>query len=85
MLVTTLAGTNPGDFSIVEGSNTCGAPLPASGTCSVVLTFRPTVAGSRSAVLNIASTSGGAGSLLLTGDATALLQIKEGMNVVSHP
>ena len=83
MLMTALAGNNPGDFAIVDGSNTCAAPLPASGTCSVSLTFKPTVGGARSAVLNITSASGGVGSLLLTGTGKALLQFKQNSAVVS--
>jgi hypothetical protein len=85
MLATALAGNNPGDFAVVAGSNSCGAPLPASGTCQMSLTFKPSVAGARSAVLNVTSASGGVGSLLLTGTGNALLQFKQGMNfVTSH-
>jgi hypothetical protein len=79
MLTTTIGGNNPGDFSVVAGSNTCMAPLPAASICQVQLKFKPTSSGMRTAVLNIASASGGAGSLLLTGTGTALLQIRDAM------
>ena len=67
MLTSTLVGNNPGDFSIVPGSNTCMAPLPGASICQLSLKFKPTTSGMRSAVLNITSVSGGSGSLLLTG------------------
>ncbi len=85
MLATTIGGDNPGDFSIVTGSNNCVAPLPAGGQCSIQLIFKPTAAGSRSAVLNVTSATGGVGTILLTGSGTALLQIRRGMVAVTTP
>jgi sugar lactone lactonase YvrE len=43
-----LAGTNAGDFSI---STTCAASLAVSASCVTSVTFRPLVAGTRTAVL----------------------------------
>jgi hypothetical protein len=49
----TIAGTNPGDFA--KSADTCsGASVPSSGTCTVRVTFTPTAAGQRSAILSIA-------------------------------
>ncbi|HEY0707049.1 MAG TPA: choice-of-anchor D domain-containing protein, partial [Polyangia bacterium] len=76
MLATTLQGANAGDFVIVPNSNTCGAPLPGGGQCTLSVLFNPTAAGDRSAVLNVMSASGGVGTILLTGSGTALLQVR---------
>jgi hypothetical protein len=48
-----LAGANPGDFSIQ--SNTCGTALAAGANCSIGVSFSPTASGSRSASLQIVS------------------------------
>jgi hypothetical protein len=83
MLATSLQGGNAGDFEIVAGSNTCAAPLPGAGQCTMSVLFKPTASGDRSAVLNVASASGGVGTILLTGTGTALLQIRRSGNAVT--
>jgi FtsP/CotA-like multicopper oxidase with cupredoxin domain len=45
-----LAGANPGDFA---QTNACGTSLAAGSSCSISLTFHPTLAGARSASLVI--------------------------------
>ena len=52
-VVTSITGTNAGDFT--KGSDTCnGSSVSASGgTCSLTVTFSPTASGSRSATLSI--------------------------------
>jgi 6-phosphogluconolactonase (cycloisomerase 2 family) len=49
------AGANPGDFAIARGTtcNTDGGSAPASGSCTLVVTFTPTAAGTRSATLTL--------------------------------
>jgi sugar lactone lactonase YvrE len=49
-LVVTVAGTNPGDFS---QNNSCGSMLAASASCTINVTFSPTVVGTRSATLQV--------------------------------
>jgi Glycosyl hydrolases family 39/Abnormal spindle-like microcephaly-assoc'd, ASPM-SPD-2-Hydin len=48
-------GTNPGNFSI--SSNTCGASLAASASCTVTVVFKPTTSGANSATLAISDTT----------------------------
>lgn len=48
-------GANPGDFSIYK--NTCGTSLPASGSCTVTVLFKPTASGTRTATLNFSDSS----------------------------
>jgi hypothetical protein len=45
-----LGGTNPGQFNRVNG---CPASLTAGSSCTVSVTFRPTSAGPKAAVLNV--------------------------------
>lgn len=60
-----LGGSNPGDFT---QTNTCGASLAASATCTVSVTFTPTAAGSRSASLVVTDNApGGSQSVALSG------------------
>lgn len=68
-LVLSSIGTNASDF--VLSSNTCGSTLTAGSSCSVVVTFTPSAAGSRSATLNVAnSLAGSPQTLPLTGTGT---------------
>jgi hypothetical protein len=53
------SGPNPGDFAVTGG--TCGASTPPSSTCTVAVTFTPTVHGAESASMKIS----------LTGDPTS--------------
>jgi hypothetical protein len=58
-----IGGANPADFSSKSG---CGTHLLPGAYCSISVTFSPTVAGSRSATLNITD-SVGVRSVQLTG------------------
>jgi hypothetical protein len=51
-----LAGTTPGDYAIA--SNSCGVTLAAGAVCTVGVTFKPTAAGARAAVLRFTDNSG---------------------------
>lgn len=46
----TMGGANPGDFA---QTNTCGSSLAAGASCTISVTFTPTLAASRSATINI--------------------------------
>lgn len=62
----TLVGTNPGDYTI--SANGCSAALAVGSNCVIGVTFKPTLAGSRSATLQIASdASNGTQSVTLIG------------------
>jgi hypothetical protein len=67
----TKAGANPGDYLV--GPETCsGAALAVNGTCTIDVRFKPTIDGSRSAQLSIASDAPISPKLVnLTGTATA--------------
>jgi Beta-propeller repeat/Abnormal spindle-like microcephaly-assoc'd, ASPM-SPD-2-Hydin len=62
----TLAGADPGDFAI--GSNSCTTSLAAATQCGFQVTFKPTVAGARTASINIVD-SAGTQTVLLSGFA----------------
>jgi len=66
--------SNPNDFSRVGG--TCGSTLPAGSTCTFVIAFTPTGAGSKTGTL-----SAGPGSVTTTLSGTAF----DGGNVVVTP
>lgn len=53
----TIAGTNPGDFSIA--SNTCGSSLVGSSSCTIGILFKPTASGARTATLTVSDSAGG--------------------------
>jgi len=69
----TLAGTNPGDFAVPAGSNTCnGATVAVNATCTFNVTFTPTGTGARQADLQIADDAPGSPQVLsLTGNGLA--------------
>jgi outer membrane protein assembly factor BamB len=45
------SGANAGDFSVTGG--TCTATLPATSSCSLIVTFAPTVVGTESATMTV--------------------------------
>ncbi len=49
----TLAGANPGEFAV--SANNCGATLAPAATCSISVTFNPTLAAAASASLTVNS------------------------------
>lgn len=51
------AGANPSDFLRTGG--TCGSSLAAGSSCTILVAFRPTAAGARTAALSIASNAPG--------------------------
>jgi uncharacterized repeat protein (TIGR02543 family) len=64
----TFTGSNPGDFS---QTNTCTAPIPANGSCSITITFNPQAMGNRAAVLTIASNAQDFSGGTVSGNAVA--------------
>ncbi|MGA3026770.1 MAG: choice-of-anchor D domain-containing protein [Bryobacteraceae bacterium] len=50
-----VGGTNPGDFG---QTNNCGATLNNGATCTISVTFTPTVAGARSATITLTDNAG---------------------------
>ena len=74
-----LMGVNPGDFA---ETTTCGSALAASGSCTIRVTFAPTLPGSRTAMLSITDNSsnatGSVQSVPLTGTGN-------GPGSASHP
>jgi hypothetical protein len=75
-----LTVTASGDFAV--GSSTCTSTLAAGASCSVVVSFNPTVAGGRTGFLTAASTTQGvassSASLSGTGLTAALLEMAPG-------
>ena len=51
----TVTGTNATEFT---QTNTCAAAVPAGGTCTVSVSFRPTAAGLRTGTLSVATSAG---------------------------
>ncbi|MCC6999045.1 MAG: choice-of-anchor D domain-containing protein [Deltaproteobacteria bacterium] len=68
-----LSGSAAGDFRIA--SNTCTGPVTPTGTCTITVVMRPSLAGGRAASLDLSATTGGntAASLSGTGLNPALL------------
>jgi hypothetical protein len=63
-----ISGTNSGDFAT---TNTCGSSLAGGANCSISVTFKPTVAGVRSATLSVTDNAGGSPQrVTLTGTGT---------------
>ena len=52
----TIAGTDPGDFGETQ---TCGSSLAASASCTISVTFKPTVTGNRNATLKVTDNAAG--------------------------
>ena len=64
-----VTGTNLGDFAQI---NTCPASLAAGAQCAINVTFTPTLAGARSAAVNIADNAAGSPQAVpLTGTGAA--------------
>ncbi len=56
VITTIIAGTNPSDFTIPSGADTCsGASIPVMGTCTIGVQFSPVAPGARSATLRVTS------------------------------
>ena len=55
-LPATTTGTNAADFAVSGGTTPCTASLASGSTCTVAVTFTPSVAAAESATLNIAYT-----------------------------
>jgi hypothetical protein len=51
----TLGGTNPSDFT---ETNNCGSSVASNGSCTLTMTFHPTVTGTRSASVSISDNGG---------------------------
>lgn len=69
---TTIVGPDAGDFVVAPGSNCAGASLAAGKACLVVLRFKPTTTGARSATLAISHNAGSSPSTVaLAGTGTA--------------
>ncbi len=67
----TLGGPNAGDYR-VSGNPCTGTQIAPAGTCTLVLTFRPPVAGARAATLSITHNAPGSPRLIpITGEGQA--------------
>jgi serine protease len=62
-----ITGSNAAEFAVTDA---CSASLPTKGSCTIAVTFSPTAVGSRSANLQI-TTSSGAKTISLRGTGTA--------------
>jgi hypothetical protein len=67
-----LAGTNPTNFAITTGTNSCGETLSSGATCNIYVTFTPASAASFSASLQVTDNAAGSPqSTSLSGIGTA--------------
>jgi hypothetical protein len=63
-----ITGADAGDFA---ETNNCGTSVPAGGSCTIKITFKPTAKGQRSANLSISDDGGGSPQMVaLTGTGT---------------
>jgi Abnormal spindle-like microcephaly-assoc'd, ASPM-SPD-2-Hydin len=65
-----LSGTNATDFA-VSGTCTAGSSVAAGASCTAQVKFTPTMAGARTASLDVASNATGAHSVALSGTGTS--------------
>lgn len=63
-----LASTNAAEF--VVSANTCGATLPAGGTCTLAVAYQPGGAGSDSATLTFSHAGGAPATVAMSGSGT---------------
>jgi hypothetical protein len=69
-IAVSFTGTNPGDYTRTGGS--CSTSLTASNNCTIIVTFTPAAAGSRTATLSVAgSAPGSPQTAALTGTGLA--------------
>lgn len=74
-LGTALGGTNPSQFTVVNGSNGCqGAVLASGGVCTIAVVFNPTTGGGKAATLTVTGTPGGTAQAILNGNGIAPAQ-----------
>jgi hypothetical protein len=82
-ITVSFTGGNTGDF-VNLGSGTCSSTLAASSSCTIIATFNPTAAGSRSTTLNVTdsassspqqSSLSGTGIVSVTAPAAAIFGI----------
>lgn len=76
----TIGGANGTDFA---KTTTCGASLNAGASCNISLTFKPTVAGLRSAMLSVTSNAAGALNTVLEGTGVSAATPKVGLDAAS--
>lgn len=66
----TITGTDLAMFSVPTATNGCTTPIPAKGSCTLVVRFAPTSTGAKTAMLTVAATLGGSSSATLAGTGT---------------
>lgn len=75
-----VVGVNPDDFHVDAAR--CTRVLEAGSACPVVVTFTPTAAGYRTAVVNVTTTTGQYTSVLVTGDGQYQPAIAVGADLI---
>lgn len=66
-----LAGPDPGQFTIDSDNDTCsGRTLDPGATCAIPVSFTPTSDGDKAANLDVTATSGGTATVALSGTKT---------------
>jgi uncharacterized protein YpmS len=90
-IVPSIGGNNPDDFAVSTGANACGATLAAGASCSIYITFTPSVVSGFSATLSVADRSAGSpqvSTLLGTGiaapNSVALTSVLTFPNTTAH-
>jgi Galactose oxidase, central domain/Abnormal spindle-like microcephaly-assoc'd, ASPM-SPD-2-Hydin len=82
-----LAGANPGDFAVVNGSTcTNGTTVAANGSCVIQLTFTPTASGTRSATLGISDNAADSPETIgLSGTSAPISLVSVAPSSISFP
>jgi uncharacterized protein (TIGR03382 family) len=79
-----ITGSAATDYSIAGGSCAAGGTVAAGATCTVLVTFKPSAAGTRAAVLNIShNATGGNSTVSLGGTGNAVPQATIGVSATS--
>jgi uncharacterized protein (TIGR03382 family) len=79
-----ITGAAAADFGVAGGTCAPGATLAAGANCTVLVSFKPGTAGTRSATLAVAHNgTGGSSSVALSGSASAVPQASIGVSATS--
>ncbi len=75
----TVSGANASDFTATDNNTCTGAPIPPTGTCTISVTFKPSVSGTETATVSVASNaSGSPAKFTVTGVGVPVVSLTPG-------
>jgi hypothetical protein len=79
----TLSGTNSADFAIPSATNTCGASLAVNASCTLGVTFTPSLVGTESASIVFTTNAPTSPNSLSLSGTGALSNVISGIGIIS--